>query len=218
MVDIFSQLYAHRMGKQQAGLVNFSTWLSAGLSKHGKTNTELAKVLNVEQPRISEMRAGRRNPKAHELRAIAEYIGEPLPPEFVPDAFKIKPEFRKVRIVGYVGAGAEMHFYSDGDNPDEDAEAPPGATDSTVAVEIRGTSLGAMFDRALVFYDEKRDPPTSDMLRKLCVVQLSDGRVLVKQLLNGSIVGHFHLLSQTEGMIENITVEWAAVVKAIIPR
>jgi transcriptional regulator with XRE-family HTH domain len=147
--------------------------------------------------------------------------------EQIAPAYKINPadllearptKTQKISIVGFVGAGAEAHFYGNGDNPNEETDAAPGSNEKTVAVEIRGTSLGPMFDKALVFYDEKRDPPTPDMLRKLCVVGLTDGRVLIKQLLNGSIVGKFHLLSQTEGMIENAALEWAAIVRAIVPR
>lgn len=123
-----------------------------------------------------------------------------------------------VPIVGYVGAGAEAHFYADGDNPDEYVDAPPGTDQTCVAVEIRGNSLGSMFDKWLVFYNERHDPPRPELLYQMCVVGLADGRVLVKELRNGSIPGHFHLLSQTEGMIENVVIEWAAKVRAIVQR
>lgn len=50
-----------------------------------------------------------------------------------------------VQLVGYVGAGAAATYFSLADNPDEQVPMPPGGTDKTVAVEIRGTSLGPVF-------------------------------------------------------------------------
>ncbi len=123
-----------------------------------------------------------------------------------------------VPVVGYVGAGSMAHFYSTGDAPLDEVAMPQNGTAETVAVEIRGDSLGSLFNRWLVYYNEVRTPPTQDMLRRLCVVGLADGRVLVKQLLTGTMPGRYHLLSQTEGIIENASIDWAALVISITPR
>jgi len=124
----------------------------------------------------------------------------------------------EVPLVGYVGAGAEMHYYANGDNPDEFVPMPPGGGHNTVAVQIRGSSLGSIFDTWLVYYDQVQDPPSYDMLGKLCVVGLEDGRVLVKKLRKGSAAGLFNLESVTEGLIEDVPVSWAAKVKVMTPR
>jgi phage repressor protein C with HTH and peptisase S24 domain len=124
---------------------------------------------------------------------------------------------RYVPLVGYVAAGAEMHFFAN-DAPLDEIPAPIGATDSTVAVEIRGDSLGSFFDRWLVFYDEVRRPVTSELLNKLCVVGLDDGRIMIKKLQRSKAKGLFHLLSQTEPPILDVAIEWAAQVKNMVPR
>ena len=126
-------------------------------------------------------------------------------------------ESSQVPLVGYVGAGSEAHFYDGADPPEEWVKAPVGGSEATVAVRVRGDSLGTMFNRWLVYYDQVRTPPGTDLLRKLCVVGLSDGRVLVKQLVPGSRPGTYHLLSQTEGIIEDAEVTWAAEVRAMTP-
>lgn len=127
-------------------------------------------------------------------------------------------EKRYVHLVGYVGAGAETHFFAN-DQPLDEVEAPIGATDSTVAVEIRGDSLGTFFDRWLVFYDDVRRPVTTDLVNKLCVVGLTDGRILIKKLQRSKAARHlFHLLSQTEPPILDVQVEWAARVKHMVPK
>lgn len=123
-----------------------------------------------------------------------------------------------VPVVGYVGAGAEAHFYSMADNPNEEAPMPEDGNAKTVAVEVRGNSLGPLFNNSIVYYDDVRTPPDDTFLRRLCVVGLPDGRVLVKRLIPGRRRGLYHLESQTEGIIEDVEVEWAALVKHISPR
>jgi hypothetical protein len=123
-----------------------------------------------------------------------------------------------VPLVGYVGAGAQATFYSASQGPFDEVTAPEGATAETVAVEIRGESLGSFFDRWLVFYDDVRRPITGDLVHKLCVIGLADGRVLIKKIERSKTKGLFHLLSQTETPIFDVEVEWAARVKTMTPR
>ncbi len=124
----------------------------------------------------------------------------------------------QVPIVGYVGAGAEMHYYAFAQSPDEYVPMPENGTENTVAVEVRGSSLGSIFDTWLVYYDKTQTTPTSDLLGKLCVVGLADDRVLVKRLRKGSAPGFFNLESNTEGLIEDAEIVWAAKVKTMTPR
>lgn len=122
-----------------------------------------------------------------------------------------------VPLVGYVGAGAETHFFSDQGELDR-VRAPDGSTEDTIAVEIRGDSLGSFFDRWLVFYDDVRRPVTSDLIGPLCVVGTEDGRILIKKIQRSRAKGLFHLISQTEPPILDIGIEWAARVKNMVPR
>ena len=124
----------------------------------------------------------------------------------------------EVPLVGYVGAGAEMHFYALADSPNDHVPMPPGGNNNTVALEIRGSSLGSIFDNWLVYYDQIHTPPTPNMLGKLCVVGLADDRVLIKRLRKGSVPGLYSLESNTEGLIEDVEVIWAAKVKVMMPR
>jgi hypothetical protein len=121
----------------------------------------------------------------------------------------------KVGVVGYVGAGAEAHFYEVAQGDLDEVEPPYGANEDTVGVEIRGNSLGAIFNRWLVFYDDVRRPVTPDLIGELCVVGLQDGRVLIKQVQRGRSEGLFNLISETEPPIRDVTIEWAARVKSM---
>lgn len=124
-----------------------------------------------------------------------------------------------VPVAGYVGAGAEAHFYGDGQGPLDEVQAPEGATPQTVAVEVRGDSLGALFEGWLAFYDDVRSPLTDDLLGRLCVVGLDDGRVLVKMVTRSRIAPHLvDLQGQFGTPIRDVAVQWAAPVKSIVPR
>jgi hypothetical protein len=120
-----------------------------------------------------------------------------------------------VRVVGYVGAGAEAHLYAVAQGDLDEVDPPPGLTEDTVAVEIRGDSLGAFFNRWLVFYDDVRRPVTPDLIGELCIVGLEDGRILIKQIQRSKTEGLFNLISSTEKPIADVAIEWAARVNSI---
>lgn len=119
-----------------------------------------------------------------------------------------------VPVVGYVGAGAETQFYPAGEL--DRVPAPAGSGNRTAALEIRGKSIGTMFDRWIAYFDDVRSPVTDDMVGKLCVVGLADGRTLVKKLArkNGSVV----LVSEDGSQIDGGGIEWDALVKSLSPR
>ena len=129
-----------------------------------------------------------------------------------------EPEVPKVLVVGYVGAGSEAHFYAVAQGDLDEVERPRDATENTVAVELRGESMGPFFKGWLVFYDDVRRPPTTDLIGELCVVGLRDGRVLIKQVQRAKIEGYFNLLSATEKPIQDADVDWAARVKSMARR
>jgi hypothetical protein len=129
------------------------------------------------------------------------------------------PGQRLVRIVGYVGAGSAPHFYALADDSFEEVIPPAGSNDKTVALEIRGKSFGPLLDTWLVFYDDVRSPITEDLHGEVCVVGLSDDRILLKKIQRNRD-GSFTLISNASGEepIRNAKIEWAAKVIDIRPR
>ena len=193
-------------------------WLRAHLEgrPHG-VRVELARFLGFSRPdAITRMlntdpNKESRTIKADELERMKEFFGAE------DDAARRESE-NMVRLVGYVGAGAEAHFYSSADDGLGLVPAPDDATETTVAVEIRGTSLGALFERWLVYYDDVRTPVTHDLYGRLCVVGLPNGKVLVKQIKPSKAEGLFHLVSNTEDTMFDQAVDWAARVTSMVPR
>lgn len=176
---------------------------------------QAAEAIGTSKGYLSELERGLRPmPPGKKLAEIADALLVPL--EALVGAEGARPA--TVPVVGYVKAGAEAVLYAEGQGPFDYVPAPEGATEKTVAVEIRGESLGEFFDEWLVFYDDVHSPITPDQLGQLCVVGLPDGRVLVKKIRPAREPGLYHLLSQTEGPILDQEVAWAARVKHMSPR
>lgn len=173
----------------------------------------LAERTGLSTSYLSRLQNSQRNVSLKHLATIANALG-------VDQADLIDGEPREVPLVGYVGASPQgAALFASGQGPFDMVDAPDGATPNTVAVEVRGTSLGSLFDSWLVFYDDLRDPPDLSLARKLCIVGLIDGEtVLVKKLIKGSKPGFWTLLSNTEEPIYDVELAWAARVKAMMPR
>jgi transcriptional regulator with XRE-family HTH domain len=179
----------------------------------GLSQARLADLSGTSQPQIKRLEDGERKLTRQWAERLAPHLG--VAPEQLVFGEK---QPATVPLVGYVGAGSLATVFSDGQGPFDEVPAPDGATENTVSVEIRGESLGSLFDRWLIFYDEVRDPPRSAWIGKLCVIGCADGRVLVKKLARGQLPGHYTLISNVEPPIYDVLVDWAAPVKTMTPR
>lgn len=175
----------------------------------GWTHEEAANAMGVSRGQFIKLERGER-------RLTADYMARAA------KAFGVQPsaimEELTVPVLGYVGAGAAAHFYVDAQGPLDEVPMPPGGNEKTVALEVRGDSLGSFFNQWLVYYDEIRNPVTADLLGKLVICETVDGRVLVKKLMRGPRPGYYNLHSQTESPIEDVELVWAAKVTNMSPR
>lgn len=124
-----------------------------------------------------------------------------------------------VRIIGLVGADTEgTVIMTTGQEAGDMAPPPPSGSTEDVALEVRGYSMrGLADDGALVYISDQRTPPTPDMLGHVVLVELEDGRVLLKRLLRGSRPGLYDLESIAGPPLHDQRVVWAAHVTAIVP-
>ncbi len=120
---------------------------------------------------------------------------------------------RNVPIVGYAGAGGEARFLPIEDEEALNVYAPSG----TVAVKVRGVSLGTPYDGWFALYRDRREPFTDDLFGQLCVVGTDDDRVLVKWVRRGSGPG-VQLHSGIGEIEEHVTLMWAAPVISLQPK
>lgn len=184
--------------------------LAAGLSQ-----LELGKLVGKGQTTVSSWEKDRTEPTREDVQRIAKALNLSLTDLEIGDVAKGD---LLVKVVGYVGAGDAAHFYDQAQGPFDMVQAPPNATELTVASIIRGASIGRNFDGWIAYYDETREPVREDHIGRLCVVGLPDGRVLVKWVYASRTPGFYHLHSETEPPINDQEVTWASRVDALMPQ
>lgn len=177
---------------------------------------KLGELVGAGQTTISSWERERTEPTREDVQRIAAALGVPVTQLEIGEANDRNR--RTVPVVGYVGAGAQAHFYATGDGELDRVEAPDYATERTVAAAIRGESLGPLLEHFLVFWDDVRSPVTEDLYHQLCVVGLPDDRILVKMIKPAGTPGRFHLLSNNEGPMLDEEIIWAAKVTGMRPR
>jgi len=188
-------------------------WIERGLRKPGKTQSGLARALGRNPSTVTALLKGQRRLQLHEIAMVAEYL-EVTPPSDL--GSNGSATTATVPVVGYVGAGGEAHF-AGGQGPFDEISAPYGSTKATVAVRIKGDSLGYAFDGWYAVYDDRHNPPADSDIGKMCVCGLDDERVLIKTLRPGQLRDRWTLYSNTAPPIYDQIVLWAAPVKALVP-
>jgi len=124
-----------------------------------------------------------------------------------------------VPVIGRVGANPDgVVLLATGQSTGDLVPVPPGGTDKAVALLVKGQSMqGLVDDGGLIYFEDQRTPPTSDMLGHVVVVETDTEEVLVKRLLRGSRAGRFDLESIAGPTRHDCRLRWAAHITAIIP-
>jgi transcriptional regulator with XRE-family HTH domain len=122
-----------------------------------------------------------------------------------------------VPLVGYVGEGGLAYFYGNTQVPLDQVSAPEGASEETVAIEVRGDGLGIFLNSWVFFYEHVRRGVPSDLIGQVCVVCLPDERVFVRKIKRSRIKGLFNLYGQYGEPTYDTGVVWAARVIHMAP-
>lgn len=131
------------------------------------------------------------SPKASSLKALALAL-ETTPEWLLEQRGTSDRKLLPVRF--FVGAGAVVIAFDDQDALDH-IEPPPGAEDVVAAAIVRGDSqIPVLNPGDIVFWGDGAGLP-SEHIGCECVIQLDDGRNLVKTLLPGSRPGLYTLSS-----------------------
>lgn len=124
----------------------------------------------------------------------------------------------KVPVIGYIGAGAEVHTIDDHPKGQGlDLVDPPQGISDCVAARIKGDSMHPLRDGWLIFWAKHQDGIPDDCLGELCVVQVKDGPLLVKDVRRGTKKGLYRLESWNAPPREDVAVEWASRIIDIRP-
>lgn len=180
-------------------------WMTKAVEISGVTQTALSRLMTRKLKRsisvsaINKMLSNARAISGDELLAIADITGFPLP-------FSSKNQ-SQIEIVGTATAGGIVRFYSE-----------EIFTDQLLAIEIQGDWFGPLFDHWLIHFENTRYPASKAIDGHLCVLCLEDGRVLVRQLRQGSRRAKWTLVSNFDPPIYDTSVRWACRVRQISPK
>jgi phage repressor protein C with HTH and peptisase S24 domain len=177
-------------------------WLREQMGGERGAQAKLAAHLGLTAPKMSLVMSGKRRLTSAEALKVVEYFGVSAS-ETVP-------------VVAYVGAGAEVYSIDDhakGEGFDR-VEAPPGVGGNAIAVIVRGDSMYPAYKDGDVLIYDAEEPP-ADLIGKDCVVEVEDGRVLVKTIRRGA-GDCFTLVSHNAADIEDVYIRRASRVKVVL--
>lgn len=122
----------------------------------------------------------------------------------------------RVAVVGYIGAGGEIIFEDIGH--EDTVLRPPGISGTLIALVVRGSSMLPKYrDGDIIYIQRTHEGVLPDYIGEDCAVRLASGETYIKQLILGSDKGKFTLLSLNAPPMENVEVEWATLVRFVMP-
>lgn len=119
----------------------------------------------------------------------------------------------RIPIRSYVGAGAEVIPFDD-DPPIDSVALPDWATLASEGFIVRGQSMAPMFSDGDVLFPERDPAPPDKRLGQVVLIDLKDGRRLVKKLIKGATRGRWTLISvnpEEPPMQDQVVVRAAAI-------
>lgn len=138
--------------------------------------------------------------------------------------FKVTPAYirygdtssRIAMVVGYVGAGAEVHLT--GEHVDLGGVEVPASWTDAIALQVRGDSgLPLYADGGILVIRGDQRLDEREFLRRMAILELKDGRGLVKEARRSAEPGRYDLWSPNAAPIEAVEVVSARPVKAYFP-
>lgn len=185
----------------------------AGARKaNGYTQESLAAEIGKSRATIAAWEGGDFLPDVETLAAIESLLN-------TPNGALRAPGQKKARVIGYVQAGDHGAEAIHHPEPIDlgGVALPASANDGDVWLQVRGNSMLPDYRAGdLICYDASRVFDPADCLRRRCVVQISDGRVLIKTLQPGSTPGRYDLASSNAPTLADELVAWAGPVKAVV--
>lgn len=193
-------------------MITIEQKLRAIMKATGWRQTQLAERLNVTQATVSRWFSGSEPEGARRDAILALYD------EFVEAGPKALDHGDIVKIVGYIGAGAEIMPEFEQVPPEglDQVHVPFPLPDDMIALEVRGDSMLPVYKdgHVVIVYREQKKPAPS-FYGEDAAVRTSDGRRFLKTIMKGSPIT---LTSFNAAPIENVALEWIGEIFAVLPR
>lgn len=177
------------------------------------SQVSLARLVGVDQSTVALWETDKTQPREDKLQDVARVLF--LTPEYMRygSGPAIDAPGRTIPVIGYIGAGNEVHKLAG--KSVQETPAPPRSDPSdpvpTAALIVKGNSMWPVYrDGDMLFYDDKQRAKPADMVGTECVVQVRGGAMVVKRIMSGSRKNLFTLSSYNAPEIKDVAIEWAA--------
>lgn len=186
----------------------------------GWSQRELSGRIGISQPAIKKIEAGETT-QSKFLPKIAQVLGidlSSLDDSLAPGAIVTAHEPHKVKVVGRIGAGAEILPEAEQVPPEGlfEIEIPFPVPEATLAFEVEGDSMWPRYDAGDVVLCWKEGTNATEIIGWEAAVRTSDGRRFLKRILQGSRARHYDLESYNAPVIRNVKLEWASKVQLVV--
>lgn len=194
--------------------------------KAGITVQQLADRAGISRGYLNELKRGDKRMNVDIMNKLSKPLG-------IKAHMLMSGAVDRIPIIGSVGAGGEVYPFDDmpllprAIVPGEEEyincewiDAPPGVyPEGIVALRVKGNSMMPfMPEGTIVYYAERFESGAPDhCLSTLCVVQMRDGRTLLKMVRKGHSHGKFDLQSYNMETITDVDLAWCAPVVFIKP-
>lgn len=180
-----------------------------------RTQREISEELGVGQSTVSKWESGAQLPnfaESQKLRAFAIQKG------ILTETKHDLTTHRAVKVVGAVGLGEEIDWYSQGDGVSlEVVELPFPVPDGCFALEARGMSMHPRVKDGEIVVARANGHTADDLLGQEVVLRTEEGSYLLKTIRRGFTPGRYNLESHNGPLREDEAVVWVAEIWAIIP-
>ncbi len=136
---------------------------------------------------------------------LLEGVGDPTPGN-------------RVRVVGRIGAGAEILPEFEQIPPEGlyEIEVPFPIPSDAIAFQVEGDSMWPRYDPGDVILCWREAADADDVIGWEAAVRTADGKRYLKRIRRGAVEGTFDLESHNAAPIRGVLLEWAAQIQAVV--
>jgi phage repressor protein C with HTH and peptisase S24 domain len=124
----------------------------------------------------------------------------------------------RVRVVGRIGAGAEIQPEFEQIPPDGlyEIEVPFPIASDAIAFQVEGDCMWPRYDPGDVIICWREAAGAEDVVGAEAAVRTADGKRYLKRIQRGATVGTFDLESHNAAPIRSVKIEWAAAIQGVV--
>ncbi|WP_245276394.1 S24 family peptidase [Methylocapsa aurea] len=124
----------------------------------------------------------------------------------------------RVRVVGRIGAGAEILPEFEQIPPEGlyEIEVPFPIAPDAIAFQVEGDSMWPRYDSGDVIICWRQGANADEVVGWEAAVRTADGKRYLKRIQRGSVAGTFDLESHNAAPIRSVQIEWAAEIQGVV--